>query len=426
MFRKINIRLTLLFTSICSIILIIMSVFYMMINKKSIYESAFSRFTKDVNSFCSDLSSKSIINYDSIYELQRNYNYAFFIYDNDKPIRFTIETKTEKEKAMIESVKEHYADALTSFRYSGIPSHAEYKYKNDGSAIMVGIISIPGEKSSTDIYIINDLPEERAQIKELMFKFGIIISITVVSLFIFSYFFTKKLLAPIKRNNEQQNHFIAAASHEIRNPVNTIISALDAMKTCDEKERGKFAEIARKEGQRLTFLTEDLLTLARSDSKNFPIVFKPTELDTIILDCYEAFIAPASEKKIRINISLPEDKTPAANADPNRIKQVISIILNNAVSYTPESGVIDIDYSISANHHKIIISDNGPGISDEDKLHIFERFYRSDRSREDRSHFGLGLAIAKEIITLHNGKIQVSDNKYGGASFTISLPKNEK
>lgn len=425
MFRKVNIRLTLLFTSICSVILIVMSVFYMLINNKSIYENSFSRFTKDVNSFCSDLSSKSIINYETIYELQRNYNYSFFIYDNDKPIRFTIETKTEAEKAMIESVREYYADTVARSRYSGMPSHAEYRYKSGRSAMTVGIISIPGEKGSTDIYVINDLAGERAQIRELAVKFGIIIAVTVVFLFIFSYFFTKKLLAPIKRSNEQQTHFIAAASHEIRNPVNTIISALDAMESCDGKEREKFAGIARKEGKRLTFLTEDLLTLARSDSRSFPIVCGPTELDTIILDCYEAFLAPASEKRIRINFSLPEGNVPAAYADPNRIKQVISIILNNAVSYTPESGTISIDYSISANHHKITISDNGPGISDEDKLHIFERFYRSDRSREDRSHFGLGLAIANEIITLHKGSIQVSDSEYGGASFTVSLPKKQ-
>lgn len=80
---------------------------------------------------------------------------------------------------------------------------------------------------------------------------------------------------------------------------------------------------------------------------------------------------------------------------------------------------------ISNNHHKITISDNGSGISDEDKQHIFERFYRSDRAREERSHFGLGLAIAKEIITLHNGRIKVTDSEYGGASFIISLPRNK-
>ena len=112
----------------------------------------------------------------------------------------------------------------------------------------------------------------------------------------------------------------------------------------------------------------------------------------------------------------------AYNVDPDRIKQDITIILSNSVSYTPDAGLIEIDYSAHPNKHTITISDNGSGISDEDKQHIFERFYRSDRSRESRSHFGLGLAIAKEIITLHKGTIQVKDNTYGGASFIIDIP----
>lgn len=422
MFRKVNIRLTLLFTIVCSIILIIMSACYMMIYRQSIFDTSFTRFTKDVNSFCSDLSGSSIISYDAIYELQRSFDYNFFIYDNDKPIRFTAETKSEAEKAMIESVKQRYSDDLAAFRYSVTPDHMEDICKRDNETLFVGIVNIPGANGSTDVFIINDLTNEQMQIREIAVKLGIIVLITVIVLFVFSYFFTRRLLDPIRKSKEQQTLFIAAASHEIRNPVNTIMFALDAMEKSDDEEKKKFADIAKKEGKRLTFLTEDLLTLARSDSKSFPILCKPTELDTLLLDSYEAFLAPAAEKDILIKISLPEDTVPPISIDPNRIKQVVSIILGNAVSYTPESGVIEINYSVSADRHKITISDSGSGISDEDKLHIFERFYRADRSREDRSHFGLGLAIAMEIIKLHNGKITVSDSPLGGASFIITLP----
>lgn len=111
--------------------------------------------------------------------------------------------------------------------------------------------------------------------------------------------------------------------------------------------------------------------------------------------------------------------------DQERIKQVISIILSNAIEYTPENGRINISYYyIRKKEHIIEIADSGLGISDEDKEHIFEKFYRADNSRNQRSHFGLGLAIAKEIIDLHNSRITVSDSIYGGASFIVKLFSN--
>ena len=422
MFRKVNIRLTLLFTAVCTVILLIMSFCYVLINYKSIYDNSFIRFNNDVNSFCNDFSGMNIINYDSLLEIQKNYNYDFYFYDNGKPLRFTEETKSAKDKKMIDDVRKYYSDELNKLSFSGISQYKTSIYRNGRHKLFTGIISICGENGTTEIYVINDMMNEKTQIQELVFKFSIIIMMTIIILFVFSYFFTGKLLSPIRKNNEQQTLFIAAASHEIRNPVNTIISALDAMENADDEQRNHFAGIAKKEGQRLIFLTEDLLTLAKSDSKNFPIVSKPTELDTLLLDCYEAFIAPAQEKKIRLYIKLPDESVEPVNVDPDRIKQVITIILSNAVSYTPDAGLIEIDYSAHPNKHTITISDNGSGISDEDKQHIFERFYRSDRSRESRSHFGLGLAIAKEIITLHKGTIQVKDNTYGGASFIIDIP----
>ena len=109
-------------------------------------------------------------------------------------------------------------------------------------------------------------------------------------------------------------------------------------------------------------------------------------------------------------------------ADADRIKQVISIILSNAVSYTPDGGKIKIAYTSDNSRHIIRISDSGSGISAEDRQHIFERFYRADRSRTDRSHFGLGLSIAKEIIDLHKGSISVDDSELGGTCFAITLP----
>lgn len=422
MFRKVHIRLTMVFTTVCTLILAIMSIFYLYLNYCSIYNNAFTSFQNNMTIFSSELSKSHTISHEWLQSIQKDYNYNLFVYDNNAPMKFTIQNKSDTDLMLIKNIKQRFTNDVNQMQRSTISQHKEISCSIDGKRIFISIITIPGKNGSTEIYAVDILKNEREQIWKLGIHFIIIIILAFAALFIFSYVFTRMLLKPIRQAHEQQAHFIAAASHEIRNPVNTIISALDAMDKSEGTQRDSFADIARKEGNRLILLTEDLLTLARSDNGNFTSNFAPAELDTILLDCYEAFMAPAQEKEIHINIKLPEENVPIANIDSERIKQVISILLSNAVSYTPERGKIDISYSVETQWHIIIISDNGSGISDEDKRHIFERFYRADHAREDRSHFGLGLAIAKEIIDLHNGKIFVKDNDSGGASFIVYLP----
>lgn len=422
MFRKVHIRLTMVFTTVCTLILATMSIFYLYLNYCSIYNNAFTSFQNDMTIFSSEFSKSHTISHEWLQSIQKDYNYNLFVYDNNAPMKFTLQNKSDTDLMLIKNIKQRFANDVNQMQRSTISQHKEISCSIDGKRIFISIITIPGKNGNTEIYAVDILKNEREQMWKLSIHFIIIIILAFAALFIFSYIFTRMLLKPIRQAHEQQAHFIAAASHEIRNPVNTIISALDAMDKCEGKQHDNFADIARKEGKRLMLLTEDLLTLARSDNGNFTSNFAPTELDTILLDCYEAFMAPAQEKEIHINIKLPEENVPIANIDSERIKQVISILLSNAVSYTPEKGQIDISYSLETQWHIIIISDNGNGISDEDKRHIFERFYRADHAREDRSHFGLGLAIAKEIIDLHNGKIFVKDSDSGGASFIIYIP----
>ena len=427
MFRKAHRRLTLLFTAVCIGILAVMSASYILLSVRSIYSSSLTRLGSDTAAFEVALSNSSVISDDWLRNTQSNYNYTFYLFDNEKPMHFT-DITSGTDNNLISELKTEYKYLIDNVRDPWSIRTDVFECRLGGRKYNAGVIFIPGENGFTELYILDSLSRERAQIKRLLLGFGAVILLTSAVLFVFSWFFTKKLLKPIQHSHEQQAHFIAAASHEIRNPVNTIISALDAMKECSDEQREDFADIARREGKRLTVLTEDLLTLARSDNGSFTTELKPTELDTLVISCYEAFLAPAAEKSIKLGISLPEDVPPPVPADKERITQVVSILLSNAVSYTPENGAIAISYTFNKTWHSITVSDSGTGISNEDKPHIFERFYRADRAREDRSHFGLGLAIAKEIMDLHQGTISVSDSSTGGAEFTISLkaaPENE-
>ena len=123
-----------------------------------------------------------------------------------------------------------------------------------------------------------------------------------------------------------------------------------------------------------------------------------------------------------LSVSLPENALPPCTADGERIVQLLSILLHNAISYTPEGGCIELSLTHKKNRFYLSVSDTGPGIPAEDRKKIFERFYRAEKSRSAKGHFGLGLSIASEIVKLHHGSITVGERVGGGSVFTVALP----
>ena len=148
---------------------------------------------------------------------------------------------------------------------------------------------------------------------------------------------------------------------------------------------------------------------------------KPAELDTLLLSAYEKFEPLARKKSISISISLPDKIIPPCPCDKERIEQVFSILLDNAISYTPPEGRISLSMEASMERLSFRVSDNGAGIPDAEKKAVFGRFYRCDKSHKDKSHFGLGLCIAQEIIHMHKGKLWIEDTPGGGATFVVVL-----
>jgi heavy metal sensor kinase len=219
-----------------------------------------------------------------------------------------------------------------------------------------------------------------------------------------------------------QRQFVADASHEIRTPLTIIRSELQfAERNADEPEAEKSLNIALEELERLSRLTEGLLLLTRLDSPGFSLKIQQVRLDELLIECVQNLRNAASQRSVKIELHI--DNAVEIPADRDRLKSVILNLLDNALHYSPEGGIIHLSLITSINDIvRIIVEDSGPGIAPKDLPHIFKRFYRADTERSRENGSGLGLAIVEQVVRLHNGNISVESTLDVGSKFTVELP----
>jgi two-component system, OmpR family, sensor kinase len=218
-----------------------------------------------------------------------------------------------------------------------------------------------------------------------------------------------------------QRRFIVDVGHELRTPLTVIKGNVDLMRrmncTDEESMSGIEAEV-----DRLTRLVGDLLLLAQAESGKLPMVKRTVELDTILLEVLQQMRILAKD---HLSLKLASVDQVLVCGDQDRLKQVIVNLVGNALKYTPPGGEVVVDLGKENDRAYLSVSDNGPGIPSEDIPHIFERFYRGEKSRtrsRDGKGFGLGLSIAYWIVRNHDGSITVTPREPKGTVFTVRLP----
>lgn len=228
-------------------------------------------------------------------------------------------------------------------------------------------------------------------------------------------------LRPTREALQQQNEFVAAASHELRTPLTVIRSSLQAM-DMQPHRREKLASIALGEVDRLQRLTEELLFLAGQDAHILRLHPGTVEPDTLLLEVWETWQAPVRGQGRKLTLSLPREPVSPVSGDRQRLEQLFSILLHNALEYAPVGSPIQLSLENSAKGVLFRVTDHGPGVAPQDRQRIFQRFVRGEASRTGKEHFGLGLSIAWQIAQLHRGRLWVEDAPGGGASFCLQLP----
>lgn len=243
-----------------------------------------------------------------------------------------------------------------------------------------------------------------------------------------SFFLAGRAVRPVKTAWEKQKNFVADASHELRTPLSVMQTNLELVmdnKSETVESQFKWLENIYLENKHMTKLVNDLLLLARADSDLQLLEMEPFSISTAVEEASGPLIPLAKEKDINISISIQPNID--FFGDQSKIKQLIVILMDNAVKYTSKGGSVGLSVSSNRDNVEIIVSDTGEGVAGEDIDKIFERFYRVDKARQSETGgLGLGLSIAGWIIKEHNGVIKVESIVGKGSTFRISFPRGGK
>ena len=243
------------------------------------------------------------------------------------------------------------------------------------------------------------------------FRIGLVIVILVFSM---SYFIAGWILKPLEESYKRQKQFISDAGHELKTPVATIDANAELL--YGDIGDNKWLDNIRYESRRMTELIRQLLDLVRTETvKN---IKEDVDLGRIVMGGALVYEAVAFEKGYLIETDIDDDIVICA--DKGQMEQLAAILIDNAIDHASGDGAINI--SLKKDRSRVILSISNPGdeITDEDMKNLFERFYRADKAHSDNGHYGLGLAIAKAIVTSHKGSISVKSSD-GINTFTVEL-----
>ena len=239
-----------------------------------------------------------------------------------------------------------------------------------------------------------------------------------------AWFLSGRALVPIQQAFRRQQEFVADASHELRTPLTVLHSATDLLNRHRDEPlsaNGELFNDVRAEIARMERLTMDLLTLARSDQGGLELMTAPLELADLASDVVRRTTPLAQNAGVQLVLTGAAEAT--VEGDPDRLQQVLLIVVDNAIKHTPSGGRVEVRVRRTPTSGLLEVIDTGTGIAPEHLPRIFDRFYRADKARaRERGGTGLGLAIAKMLVDAHGGHLSLSSTVGVGTHVTIALP----
>ena len=372
-------------------------------------------------------------NFESIVDSYHEYKYPIFCYIQDTSGRmiyrtdsdFPTDTDALLERFRTQAGKED-TYIITNDNKPATDQSGVFLFNGTKNDDYLGILATIVMQNNT-VYHLSLIYRQQSLFDILTKQAFLYVSLWCLSLIAvttMSYLLIKKALKPTEVMLKSQKDFIASASHELKSPLAVILANAEKLEQLqiDNTEFRKSVKILDKECMRMSKLVRDMLLLASSDAKSWTICKNTIDIDTLLISLYETYEPICINRKICLRLEISETSYPKFCADEERLFQILTIYMENALHHSAGNKQIEIKTAVTAKHITFFVIDHGKGIHEDDKPYIFNRFYCADKSRTDKSNFGLGLSIADELAKMMNGKVGCKDTDGGGATFFVTLP----
>lgn len=328
--------------------------------------------------------------------------YTIILDDNDNFIDIINHTESDIDEEKIKTIASNIISNHKTQEYIGNLYLDKYSYVFSNNHTLI---------------IVDNTNQNKELIKNLLTTFVLFISLEII-VYIIAHYLTKWIIEPVNESFEKQKRFIADASHELKTPIAVIMASLDAYLNDNNI---KWINNIRNESERMNKLVTSLLDLAKLENE-IDVIKKEENLSNIIESSILTFESLFYEQKIKLDYDISENIKFNCNSD--QIKELMSILIDNAIKHSEEKGKVIIKLSTINNNIILEVKNKGLPIKDEELTKIFERFYRADSSRNRKdNNYGLGLAIAKNIVEKNNGTISAS-SKDNYTTFKIVWSQN--
>ncbi|WP_151733502.1 sensor histidine kinase [Paenibacillus tengchongensis] len=311
---------------------------------------------------------------------------------------------------------EFYAEALQEAVAEG---KASGQFTLDGSHWIYEV----HRASEGNMLVFLDITSQQEILTNLIYTFTVVGVLMLVILYFSSRYFANRSIRPVQEAFNKQKQFIADASHELKTPLAVINTNTEVLLANPEEtvgQQSKWLHYIKSETERMAKLTSDLLYLTEMDDSRASMIHAPFDISEAVENIILTMEAVIFEKNVALDYDIEPDLSVQGSSE--QIKQVVMILLDNAVKYSGPGGKVTL--LLQKQHHEVVlaVSNTGEGIAPEHLTRIFDRFYRTDtsRSRKQGGH-GLGLAIAKSIIDQHRGRIYAKSVPGESATFYVHL-----
>lgn len=446
MFPELQKKFTLLYTVTTGLILtlVLSAAFLFYTVSQQIKQK--TDFQDQLFSLTSRLQSENRFADSLLAQMEEKYRLLIYIEENDTPFFFSgaYQSSTSREVLFSRAGKEAEKEGIYPYSHpvsSNLLQSSIFEVTGDKKDAYLGsVVIFRTSGGCKKLVLLQDISKNCQKIIQNACFYTFIDLLGILLLFFTGRWFVRSSLKPLEETYEKQQDFVAAASHELRSPLSVIQTSTEAVRCRLEEaypkegisDELKLLGTIKAECHRGSSLIKNLLLLVSAEQHHWAVKKQTFEIDNLLLGLLELYEPLCISKNGFLLLELPEEPLPPVYADPDLVRQILTILLDNAISYalpdeksTPDKISRKIILRTEYVRSRITVSviDHGPGIPDEEKALIFDRFYKSDKSRNNKEHFGLGLSIAVTLAQIQGITLKITDTPDGGTTFTLRMDK---